>query len=599
MRQSGKLRIGDHSNAITIIALSQSNPLKAIAEFVENSIDAKAKNITIIRGKEKGTPYLIVRDDGEGIPLNEEGNPDFRYVATHVCDSIKRRLRAEGKGGIQGEFGIGLLSFWTIGEELFLTSPGTDKKVHQMHMRKGETRYHIESSRKLFGESGCELKVTPLLPGIRYFSGEKIQWYLASELRDRIRLSGVTIKILDRQARKQFRVEPRQYGGELLHRLPDCKTKQGECYLEIYLTSPDPENGIGLYRSGTRVLKKITELDCFQKEPWTSGCFEGILDVPSLNLTPGTRLGVIQDQAFADFCQAIVPIEESLQEVIAERKRAEEEKTSKEVLHSIQRALQEALLLLPEEEYDWFDLTGRAGRILRRRGSNGFQTEEVSSEGVDGGEMIQKENPSTETKGQKTFFEMPGPLRTVKISPASSVVPVGKIKNFRAICRDRKGVLVESGIVFAWQILEGEGGLDKQDEETATFQAPMEPALIRIGVTVTQREIACTAEARITVTESILPKTSGNADNKGLPGYTFQKAPGELWRSRYQPEQNVIVINNAHRDFVFASKTKALQLRYISRLFSKELVHKNFPGLPPNELLERMIELSMYTEENL
>jgi hypothetical protein len=35
-----KLKIGDDWNAITIIALSQSNPLKAIAELVENSIDA-------------------------------------------------------------------------------------------------------------------------------------------------------------------------------------------------------------------------------------------------------------------------------------------------------------------------------------------------------------------------------------------------------------------------------------------------------------------------------------------------------------------------------------------------------------------------------
>ena len=42
-RSSGNLRIGDHCNAITIVALSQSNPLKAVAELVENSIDARAK----------------------------------------------------------------------------------------------------------------------------------------------------------------------------------------------------------------------------------------------------------------------------------------------------------------------------------------------------------------------------------------------------------------------------------------------------------------------------------------------------------------------------------------------------------------------------
>ena len=57
---SGRLRIGDNWNAITIIALSQSNPLKAIAEFVENSIDAGAKNITIVRGKEKGESFLRI-----------------------------------------------------------------------------------------------------------------------------------------------------------------------------------------------------------------------------------------------------------------------------------------------------------------------------------------------------------------------------------------------------------------------------------------------------------------------------------------------------------------------------------------------------------
>ena len=50
----GKLKIGDDWNAIRIIALSQSNPLKAIAEFVENSIDAHAKTITITRGREHG-----------------------------------------------------------------------------------------------------------------------------------------------------------------------------------------------------------------------------------------------------------------------------------------------------------------------------------------------------------------------------------------------------------------------------------------------------------------------------------------------------------------------------------------------------------------
>src|SRR5207245_1057072 len=174
-RSSGNLRIGDHWNAITIIALSQSNPLKAVAELVENSIDARARTIVITRGKEKGQHYLRVKDDGEGVRKNADGEPDFQYVATHVCDSVKRQLKAQGAGGLQGEFGIGLLSFWTLGEDLLLTSGGENGHAFQMHLRKGDPSYHITRRPTLFAEPGTEVLIKGILPGIKNFSGEKIQ----------------------------------------------------------------------------------------------------------------------------------------------------------------------------------------------------------------------------------------------------------------------------------------------------------------------------------------------------------------------------------------------------------------------------------------
>src|ERR1700737_3713299 len=88
--ESGKLRIGDDWNAIRIIALSQSNPLKAIAEFVENSIDAHAKTIAITRGRDHGQHYLTVKDDGDGVPRDLDGLPDFKNAATHICTRPKR-----------------------------------------------------------------------------------------------------------------------------------------------------------------------------------------------------------------------------------------------------------------------------------------------------------------------------------------------------------------------------------------------------------------------------------------------------------------------------------------------------------------------------
>ncbi|CAN5152603.1 hypothetical protein BH24PSE2_BH24PSE2_07370 [soil metagenome] len=600
---SGKLRIGDDWNAITIIALSQSNPLKAVAEFVENSIDARARHVVITRGRERGEHYLRIQDDGEGIPRDADGVPDFRYVATHIGDSIKRHRKAEGARGIQGEFGIGLLSFWTVGEALFMTSAGEDGRTWQMLMRKGDPAYEVVQRRTLIPERGAELMVKPLLPGIRHFSGEKMQWYLASELRDRIRQSGVRIDIVDRHARKQYRVEPRQFTGRLLHQLGMPKTSQGDVYLELYLAEPSDANRVGLYRAGTRVLADIAELDAFRCAPWTGGYLQGIVDADFLNLTPGTRSGIIQDASFVVFRKAMLPFEAQINVIIDAQRKAEEERASRQMLRTIQKAFREALLALPSEEYDWFDIH----KSLKRRDGAGQGTR--AGDGTDPGEQeAESASAAVEEAGegrardepQKQFFEYAGPLYSVQIAPASSVLAVDKSRTLRAIARDRSRRLVEHDLRFGWRLIDGAGRLEGDDREIATFHAPGEPGLARLEVTVTQGDVSVSAEAMITITDSLLPEAKDkSANDQGLPGYTFRRAPGELWRSRYDAEQNLIVINNGHRDFVYASRNRALKLRYICRLFAKEMVCRNFPGQPTDELLERMIELSMYTEEHL
>ncbi len=587
------MRIGDDWNAITIIALSQTNPLKAVAEFVENSIDAHARHVTITRGREHGEPYLRIMDDGDGIPKDDQGIPNFRYVATHICDSIKRQLKGDGAEGIQGEFGIGLLSFWVVGENLTMTTAGADGKTYQMQMRKGDPSYTLMPRRTLFANRGTELSIKPLLPGIRQFSGEKIQWYLASELRDRIRRSGVQIKVIDRQARKEYKVEPRQFSGRLLHQLPPAATGRGEIYLELYLAEPGPDSRVGLYRAGTRVVADLTELDEFQREPWSNGCLQGIVDAAFLNLTPGTRSGIIRDSAFQDLCQALTDVEHALLRIIAEQRQAEEERASRKMLNTIQKAFKEALLALPAEEYDWFD--------IQKKSQGHVQHSTTASEGVPVTDAATEAVPmEIDSRRQKQFFEYAGPLFSVRVSPRTSVVPVGQSKTYRAVARDRSRHLVEHNMAFRWEIVEGMGELDNAGSEIVTFTAALQPGLTRIKVTATQNQKLCEDEGIVTVTDSLLPEMQAPAESQqGLPGYTFSKAPGELWRSKYNVEQNVIVINNGHRDFVYASRNRSLKLRYICRLFAKEMVYRNFPGSSPEQLLERMIELSLYTEENL
>jgi hypothetical protein len=604
-RSAGKLRIGDNWNAITIIAKSQTNPLKAVAEFVENSIDARAKHIFITRGKSKGEFYLKVIDDGEGVPRDENGMPNFRHVATHICDSIKRQLKAHGVEGIQGEFGIGLLSFWTVGQCLSMTCSGADGSTYQMTMAKDSPEFTVSKKRLLIPFKGTELMVRPLLPGLRSLTGDKIQRYLASELRDRIKQSGVEIKVMDRTARAEHIVVPREFTGRLLHSLRAAEAGVGDIYLELYLNDPRSANEVGLYRRGTRVLQPITVLDSFQKDPWMAGYLQGIIDAPFLNLTPGTRHGIIRDEQFDAFCRGLEPVENQLQQIIEEQRKAEEERSSRQILRKVQRALREAFLCLPEEEYDWFDIQGRT----QRKKGTPFQPVTAASDSQEQGDReagIPELAPGSEGEDtvQREFFEFAGPLYSVMISPRSSVVSVDKRKKYRAVCRDRSRRTVLENLVYYWKIMgeitDGGGELDASDGKSVIFTAPGEPCLTTLRIIVHQGEKECADEALITVTDSLVNQATGaDGSRKGLPGYTFHRAPGEMWRSKYDAEKNVVIINNGHRDFVYAAKQKVRKLRYICRLFCKELVLHNFPGLQQNELLERMIELSMYTEENL
>ena len=327
-----------------------------------------------------------------------------------------------------------------------------------------------------------------------------------------------------------------------------------------------------MFRHGTRVLESMAELEEFAQAPWTSGFLQGLVDVPFLTLTPGTRAGIVRDAAYADFVAAMLPVAEALIEVMDEQRRAEEEQASRTLLRTIQRAFREALLALPAEEYDWYDVAGR-----EQRGERPAAPGAPIEAGTNEDEM--------EAPRQKEFFEFAGPLYSVQIVPQSCVVPVRGIRGLRALARDRTRRVIESGVTCAWSVLEGGGELDRAEGDLVEYRAPAEPCLARVRVDAHQSEIACSAEAVITVTDTIEREARGPAGTRqGLPGYTFERAPGELWRSRYDAERNVIVVNNSHRDFVYAARAKALKLRYIARLYAKEIVLKSFPGAPPGEM---------------
>lgn len=611
--ESGKLKIGDNWNVISIIALSQNNPLKAISEFVENSIDAGAKNVTIVRGKQKNDHYIKVADDGSGIN-------DFRYVATHIGDSLKRELKRKGGTDLQGEFGIGLLSFWTVGEACTITSTGEDGIARSMRLVKGNPSFAIREIGTLFGHPGTELSISPILAGVRALSAEKIQNFLASELRDRIAKNGVRIRIIDHMSRRELIVEPRKFKGRLIHQLPETRCPFGEVYLELYFAEFAQEAAVGLYKRGTRVLSDISRLDRFSGPPWDTRHIEGIIDVPFLQLTPGTRDGIILDEAYESFCVAIEPVVEALTGILDEQRRAEDEEASRQVLNRVTKAFREAFLYLPSEDYGWLvakthdtrktsdgGLAGTGTGTDDEKSLSAAPNESIGTEAKVGtsvldasfGEYIPE--PLEKGEAQKSFFDYTGPLHKIMVSPASSVIGVGEKKKLKAVARDRAGRMIDSGVSFDWRVVEGGGSLDGIDSAYAEYFAPEEPCVAAIELKAVQGDLILLASALVTVTAELVkrPGEARGAVRRGLPGYTYRKAPGELWRSTYDAETSVIVINNAHADFIYASRQPMTKLRYIARLFVKELVFANFPEATKEELLERMVELTLYTEENL
>lgn len=462
---------------------------------------------------------------------------------------------------------------------------------------KNNPAYSISEGGMLFTHTGTELLIKPLLSGIRQLSGEKIQNYLASELRDRIGRTGVKIKITDHAARREYIVVPRKFQGLLLHGLPEVKNPLGDVYYELYLAEPSTENRVGLYKSGTRVLSSITEIDQFNCFPWTSGYLEGIIDASFLQLTPGTRDGIVYDSSFDSFCISMENLTEALTEKIDSQKKAEDEKASRSILQKIIKALKEALTFLPENEYEWLNIKNyRKTEIVKEDDSSGGMGNDMEPI------YIAREAGNSGSEKEAEMFGFPGELHSAVVSPGSSVIGVGEKKRLSLTAKDKNGNKLESGFEVQWKLSEGAGQLSEKTGMFTEYSAPPEPCIARIEALVQVEEKTLSAECVITVTQELLPgdeKRKDSGSRKGLPGYTFLKASGELWRSRFDAERAIIVINNGHADFIYASKTPLRKLRYITRLFAKELVLENFPEANKEQLLERMIELQLYAEESL
>ncbi|MDP9224524.1 MAG: ATP-binding protein, partial [Actinomycetota bacterium] len=134
--ETGELQIGDIGKAIFHLGNVYEDPRDALAEFVTNSIDARAKHVLVRLHRRGQTGSIEIEDDGEGMSRS-----DLRRVASSLCDSIK----ADDERTV-GEKGIGILGFQELAANCEIVSRNlADPATHSLRVRKGSREYTISA----------------------------------------------------------------------------------------------------------------------------------------------------------------------------------------------------------------------------------------------------------------------------------------------------------------------------------------------------------------------------------------------------------------------------------------------------------------------
>jgi hypothetical protein len=592
--RTGRLRAADPFELIRWLARSQTDPRKALAELVQNSLDAQARTVTVTRVRERGVATLRVQDDGEGV-IPELARPEaLAHVATHIGHSRKRRLTPEQRRELllQGQYGIGLLGFWSIGRELEVRSQLGGEEPWVLRMWEDRPNFEVAPLRGRLRLEGTwtEVIVRGLhRPALVSLTGRRIGDYLAAELRGQLLERDVAVTVHDRMARgraqKVRRVEPVRFTGERLE-VPATVAVPGfsTVRVELYLVPEGGEPGrVAVASGGTTVYDDLaTALDGrFAVPPWTAGRLAGLLDFRDFTVAPGSRRGVLLDAAADAFARAVETV---LAPLVRERLAEDEQRRAAAVEADLVQRLERAFRDLPREapEYDFL-----AVRAPRERNGDGAPA------GVGAAEAPPTDEPAAgeEAEPRPSLFP-PGPLARVEIVPVRSRVERNGERHLRARASDVEGARV-TDVACTWRVTAGGGAVMPAGATGALFRAGDVVGLVRVAVTAEKEGRTAEAEAVVDVVEEI----AGNGRRAGIPEPAFLAEPRGEWRSRVVGGR--WEVNAAHRDYLSVEGNARRKLRYLAALLAKEIVLHSYPVPQGGMVLERMVAVLTVAERRM
>ncbi|MGH9462155.1 MAG: ATP-binding protein [Vicinamibacteria bacterium] len=605
--ETGRVRVHDPFELIRWLALSQPDPRKALAELVQNSLDAAARVIRVTRVRERGIPCLKILDDGEGI-IPEMSRPEaLRYIATHIGHSRKRSLSPQQRLELmtQGQYGIGLLGFWSLGERLEMRTYVPGQKPRRLILNRDRSQYVIEpiKGRLAFEERFTEVVVVGLhREAMTMLVTRRAADYLGAELRGQLLARDVDLVVEDKiargRARRSVSVKPPRFLGERLEGLGPLEVPgYPPIRLEIYFTG-DETNGaerhsLAVYAAGTLVCEGFHELAALGLDhpPWTDGRLTGLVDFPALRVAPGSRRGVVPDEAARAFVAALAKIERLLNELLEAREREQAQQLDRNLIRDLQRAFRDfyrhrpSYTMLPVRSSE--DETSGPGDT----GQGGVDDGDQASEGMAG--------PSESLLGAESApivdLFPPGPLATVEIRPSRILIECAGTKVARALAMDGERRAISSAVDFRWELSESIGVLHAIDGNPAKVQivAGERPATGTLSVVARVGD----REARASVPVEVLEDLGAGPADEGIPAPELVDNRGAGWRSRILDGR--WQVNTGHRDYLAIADRPALKLRYLALLFAKEVVLRSSQDPRLEDPLEQLAEIAAYADRRI
>jgi hypothetical protein len=593
---TGRLRAADPFELIRWLARSQSDPRKALAELVQNSIDAGARNVRITRLREHGITAVHVLDDGEGVIPELDRTQALTYVATHIGHSRKRNLTPEQRRELltQGKYGIGLLGFWAIGQvmEIRTQIPGEPPFLLRLFEDKADFQIERARAKLALGERSTEVVIRHLhRPAFFSLSARRIADYLASELRGQLLARDVDLRVHDRIARgrapKVLQVRPARFDGERLAVAEEIPVPgYTPLRVELYLQPEGGRGGVALLAAGTIVYESVQDLDLadFRRPPWSDSRLIGIVDFSDLEVAPGNRRGAVPNAAALALVDALRALEPAILEELRRAEEVPDAAVGRDLVRQLEKVFRDLPRLAPE--YDFFAIRGPIGLADAPASEERESVTDVAAaEASVAGEPVAAPGDATDDADEDAPSLLPpGPLASVDVVPAATRVERLGFRRLRATARDANGVAIP-GVALLWTVPAGAlGRLEPEEGRTVVFTAGPDPAAVTLRVEARESDRTATAEATIEIVDEI---AGGAGARAGIPEPTLVDEPQAPWRSRMSAAR--WQVNSGHPDFRTALETPRRRLRYLASLLAKEIVLHSFPAPQLDAPLERLV----------